>query len=60
MEEENMMLKEILSLSDGELKSWKSKYGQMASLAISGFGLGNCDEVRDSETLANALLAELK
>ncbi|KAL2939364.1 Filament-like plant protein 7 [Bienertia sinuspersici] len=80
MEEENMMLKEILALSDGELESWKSKYGQMASkvtelktqlnqlseaensmqLAISGFGLSNGDEVRDSETWANALLAELE
>lgn len=31
VEEENKMLKEILALSDGELQSWRIKYGQMAS-----------------------------
>ncbi|KAL2940903.1 Filament-like plant protein 5 [Bienertia sinuspersici] len=55
--------------SDGELESWKSKYGQMASivaalkaqlnqlseaensmqLAISGFGLGKCDEFKQEK-----------
>ncbi|XP_021753335.1 filament-like plant protein 7 [Chenopodium quinoa] len=80
MEEENKMLKEMLALSNGELRSWRVKYGQMASrvaelkaqlnelseaensmqLAISDLGLSNYDEVCDSESWANALLAELE
>lgn len=47
LEEENKALKEIVSLS-----------GQM-KLAISGFGVNNDERIDDSETWANALLAEV-
>lgn len=80
MEEEKKTLREILSLSDSELRAWKTRCGQMASrlaeveaqleelseggnsrqLALPGVELTNNDGIRDSESWAGILLAEIE
>ncbi|KNA08320.1 hypothetical protein SOVF_163640 [Spinacia oleracea] len=53
MEEENKMLKEILALTEGELHSWRIKYGQMASkVAELKAQLNDLSEAENSMQLA--------